>query len=118
MAYNIQYKIFVSSPSDVAGERSIVDDVIAKINDAISDTLGIHLTVEKWEKIPPESTDEELQERLNKKIKDCHFFLLILYKRYGTVVPGQTISNTEREINTIIDDISKDKKTLVSINIC
>lgn len=110
MAYNIQYKIFVSSPSDVAGERSIVDDVIAKINDAISDTLGIYLTVEKWEKIPPESTDEELQERLNKKIKDCHFFLLILYKRYGTVVSGQTISNTEREIDTIIDNISKDKK--------
>jgi hypothetical protein len=110
MAYNIQYKIFVSSPSDVAEERSIVDDVVAKINDAISDTLGIFLSVEKWEKIPPESTDEELQERLNKKIKDCHFFLLILNRRYGTIVPGYTISNTEREINTIIENISKDKK--------
>ena len=53
MAYNIQYKIFVSSPGDVAGERSIVDDVVAKINNAISDTLGIFLSVEKWEKIPP-----------------------------------------------------------------
>ena len=110
MAYNIQYKIFVSSPGDVAGERSIVDDVVAKINNAISDTLGIFLSVEKWERIPPESTDEELQERLNKKIKDCHFFLLILNRRYGTIVPGHTISNTEREINTIIENISKDKK--------
>lgn len=110
MTYNTQYKIFVSSPGDVEEERDIVDDVVSKINDAISDTLGIYLTVVRWEKMPPETTDEELQERLNVIIKECHFFLLILYKRYGTIQEGQKISNTEREINTIIEYLSKDKK--------
>lgn len=113
MTYNQQYKIFVSSPNDVAAERDIVDEVIAKINDAISDTLGIYLTVEKWEKLPPETTDVEFQERLNEKIKDCHFFLLILYKRYGTVMAGQSYSNTEREINTILDSLSNNKSKKV-----
>lgn len=110
MAYNFQYKVFVSSPGDVEKERKTVDDVISKINDAVSDSLGIYLTVVRWEKMPPETTDEELQIRLNNIIKECHFFLLILNKRYGTVMRGQTISNTEREINTIIDHLSKDKK--------
>lgn len=110
MAYNTQYKIFVSSPSDVEDERTIVDDVIKRINDSVSDSLGIFLTVVRWEKMPPETTDEELQSRLNSIIKECNFFLLILYKRYGTVMPGQTISNTEREINAVIDYLSKDKK--------
>lgn len=110
MEFNAQFKIFVSSPGDVEEERNIVDDVVSKINDAISDTLGIYLTVERWEKMPPETTDEELQERLNQKIKICHFFLLILNKRYGTIMPGEKISNTEREINTIIEILSKDKK--------
>ena len=110
MAYNTHYKIFVSSPSDVSKERNIVDEVITKINNAISDSLGVYLSVERWEKMPPETTDEELQERLNKKIKDCQFFLLILNKRYGSIAKGQNISNTEREINTILDYLSKDKK--------
>ena len=110
MTYNTHYKIFVSSPSDVSKERNIVDEVITKINNAISDSLGVYLSVERWEKLPPETTDEELQKRLNKKIKDCHFFLLILNKRYGSIAKGQTISNTEREINTILDYLAKDKK--------
>ena len=110
MKFNTQYKIFVSSPGDVAKEREIVDSVIARINDSISDSLGIYLTVERWEKMPPETTDEVLQDRLNTKIKDCHFFLLILYKRYGTVMQGETISNTEREINAILEYLTKDQK--------
>lgn len=110
MTYNSQFKIFVSSPGDVEEERNIVDDVVSKINDAISDTLGVYLTVVRWEKMPPETTDKELQSRLNAIIKNCNFFLLILYKRYGTVQAGQQISNTEREINAIIEYLSKDKK--------
>ena len=91
MTYNQQYKIFVSSPNDVAAERDIVDEVIAKINDAISDTLGIYLTVEKWEKLPPETTDVEFQERLNEKIKECHFFLYTAGSSTLNVVPASRL---------------------------
>lgn len=110
MAHNAQYKIFVSSPGDVEEERIIVDEVVNKINDAISDSLGIFLTTVRWEKMAPETTDTELQIRLNRIIKDCHFFLLILYKRYGTITEGEKFSNTEREINAIMEYLSKDKK--------
>lgn len=105
-----QFKIFVSSPGDVAKERKVVDDVINKINEAIGDSLGIFLKVEKWEKLPPETTEERIQERLNRQIKDCNFFLLILFKRYGSIEKGHTISNTEREINAILTYLAKDKK--------
>ena len=114
MNSNFQYKLFVSSPGDVREEREIVDNVITKINDAIGETLGFYIKVVRWEKMPPETTDVVLQERLNRLINDCHFFLLILNKRYGTVMPGEKISNTEREINTILDHslIEKKKKIL------
>lgn len=105
-----QFKIFVSSPGDVTKERALVDQIISNINDVVKDSLKIFLQVEKWEIMPPETTEENIQERLNRKIKDCNFFLLILYKRYGTVEKGHTISNTEREINAIINYLSKDKK--------
>ena len=31
------------------------------------------------------NTEDVQEENINKKIKECHFFLLILYKRYGTI---------------------------------
>lgn len=48
-------------------------------------------------------------------MSECHFFLLILNKRYGTVQPGHEISNTEREINTILEHLNQNgKKTILS----
>lgn len=109
-----QFKIFVASPGDVEKERNIVDTIVGQINETIGDTLRINLKVVKWEQLPPETTLESIQERLNQKIKDCHFFLLILNKRYGQIEDGYTVSNTEREINTIIEHLknNKEKKIL------
>ena len=108
-----QYKVFISSPGDVAKERKIVDTIISKINDSVGETLKINIKIENWEKLPPETDMQSIQDRLNQKIEDCNFFLLILYKRYGCVEKGQTISNTEREINTIIEHINHDKKKTI-----
>ena len=102
-----QFKIFVSSPSDVNEERGIVDTIISQINDSVGDSLKINLKIEKWEKLPPETENESIQERLNKKIEDCHFFILILFKKYGSIEKGYNISNTEREIDTIIEYLEK-----------
>lgn len=110
-----QYKIFVSSPGDVSIERKKVDLIVSQINDSIGDSLKINIKVEMWEKEAPITTLESVQESLNEKIKDCNFFLLILYKRYGSIEEGYDKSNTEREIDTIVEHISKnDKKTILS----
>lgn len=110
-----QYKIFVSSPCDVEEERGLVDVIISHINETIGESLKVNLKVVKWENMPPETTNESIQERLNRKIADCNFFLLILYKRYGRTEKGHTISNTEREINTILSHLQQNKqKTILS----
>lgn len=97
------YKIFISSPGDVMKERNIADEVITKVNKTIGESLRMHLEVERWENLPSGASEESIQEMINKKVKDCQFFLLILYKRYGTKEKGQKISNTEREINAIFE---------------
>lgn len=110
-----QYKIFVSSPGDVEKERELVDVIVNQINETIGESLKVNLKVVKWENMPPETTNETIQERLNKKIEDCNFFLLILNKRYGRVERGHSISNTEREINTILSHLQQiPKKTILS----
>lgn len=110
-----QYKIFVSSPGDVKKEREIVDIIVSKINESIGESLKVNLKVVMWEKLPPETTIETIQDRLNQKVSECHFFLLILNKRYGTIQPGHKISNTEREINTILEHLNQNgKKTILS----
>lgn len=95
------YKIFISSPGDVFEERNISENVINRVNKTIGESLRTHLEVVRWEGFPPEASEESIQEMINKKVDECHFFLLILNKRYGTKEKGQTISNTEREIETI-----------------
>lgn len=109
------FKLFISSPSDVAKERDFAEEALNNINDSVGDTLKTYLKVIRWEKLPPEYSEESIQENLNKLIKGCHFFILILNKRYGTVEKGYTKSNTEREIDTIIEEkINEPKKIVLS----
>ena len=99
------YKVFISSPGDVAQEREMSEEVINAINRNIVDTLGVSLEVKRWENLPPQTPylpEEQIQDMLNKIVEESNFFILILYKRYGTVDTGHNISNTEREINTIL----------------
>lgn len=106
------YKIFISSPYDVKEERRIADEVINKINDVLGDFLHIHLQCVTADKMPPATPEDGIQEMINRKIKECQFFLLILYKRYGTVEKGYKISNTEREVNAIFS--CEEKKRILS----
>ncbi len=104
------YKIFISSPGDVAEERKMSEEVVNSINKNIMETLGIALEIKKWENLPPQTPhlpEEKIQDKLNRIVEDSNFFILILYKRYGTIEPGYHISNTEREINTILKVFEK-----------
>ena len=43
-------RVFVSSPSDVAKERAVLDDVAVAINRTEEHTRGVQLKLFKWEK--------------------------------------------------------------------
>ena len=100
------YNCFISSPGDVKDERRLAEEVILRINRTFLDILKVSLNVKKWENLPPITPhlpEEKIQDILNREVEQSHFFILILYKRYGTIEPGYTISNTERELNTILE---------------
>lgn len=109
-------KTFISSPSDVTDERKMVESVIHKINTGCKEILGLELEPFSWEALPPETTklpDQRIQNILNKEISKCNIFILILYKRYGSIEPGHKQSNTEREVNIAIKLLKKEKKIML-----
>jgi hypothetical protein len=99
------FRAFLSSPSDVAAERQFAQEVIQQINDATAETLGATILPKVWERQPPVTPflpEEKIQDQINREVERAHFFILILYKRYGNVEEGHTKSNTERELDTIL----------------
>lgn len=107
------YRTFISSPGDVKKEREFAENAINKLSESVSETLHSYFKVEKWEKLPPEYTEDSIQENLNKLVRKCHFFILILNKRYGTIEAGHSKSNTEREIDTILDEKSNNGHKII-----
>lgn len=103
--YYEHYRVFLSSPGDVAAERQLATEAIAKINQVCGDLLQLSLRVRKWEDmapVTPHLPEERIQDALNEEVSKCNFFILILYKRYGRIEPGHSISNTERELEAIM----------------
>lgn len=107
-------RVFISSPSDVKAERGLTDRVIEKINETCK-PLGLLLEAETWEKLPPitpKPSEETIQEAINKQLSRCNVFILILYRRYGTVEKGYKKSNTEREIDIAIKMLEEKKRLM------
>lgn len=99
------FTIFLSSPGDVAIERERARQIVDSVNKTIRDLLHINFHIVSWEGLPPETPNPDegtIQDQLNKIVERSHIFLLILYKRYGTVESGYKKSNTERELDTIL----------------
>ena len=119
MATSATYKpftIFLSSPGDVRPERERARQIIDSVNKTVRDLLHISFHVEFWESLPPQtpSPDEgSVQDKINKIVEKSQMFLLILHKRYGTVEPGHSKSNTEREIDTILAKHLRDPKVTI-----
>lgn len=108
-------KIFIASPSDVAAERRIAEEVIHKVNATCKDILGIVLEIISWEHLPPITPnlpEESIQDILNQEVRECNVFLLILFKRYGTVEPGQKKSNTQREVEIAIEMLLRKRRIM------
>lgn len=108
-------KVFIASPSDVLTERKMVNEAIQRINSTSKETLGWELESVSWEDFVPQTPkipEEKIQDILNAEIAKCHIFILILYKRYGTREQGRRKSNTEREVDTAIDLLKREKKIM------
>ena len=113
-SYFQSLRIFIASPSDVQTEREIAEEVINEIDIRVRDTLGIHPECRRWEHEPPfaASSEEGIQQKINQIIANCHIFILILYKRYGSVEDGETESNTEREVNLALKILKEKGKMM------
>ena len=110
-------KIFIASPSDVKNERQAVDEIITEVDRVCRSTMGLRLECLRWEDLPPMTPtieDGQIQDVIIRDlVSRCHVFILILNKRYGTVTAGQTESNTEREINVVMNMIEKKKSVML-----
>lgn len=101
------YRVFISSPGDVEHERKVAEKIINDVNRTLRETLHVCLDVIMWEQFPPEVSERTIQNRINEKVATCDFFLLILNKRYGSSESGERLSNTEREVNAMLDSKRK-----------
>jgi len=89
-------KIFVSSPSDVANEKSAVVDAIEETNRTWSDFLGVHMEAITWESHCRPSVGKDVQQVINGQLPDYDIYLGILWQRFGTPTP-RFGSGTEEE---------------------
>lgn len=104
-------RIFLSSPGDVAKERILAEEVVNSVSRVCRETLKLHLEIIKWENLLPiQRSEKTVQEKINDEVTRSHIFVLILKKRFGKPEPGFKKSNTQREIETALKMIKKDKK--------
>lgn len=109
-------KIFIASPSDVAAERQIAENVIRGVDYTFREMFGITIEVIKWENKTPLThltTKISLQEEINEEVKRCDIFLLMLYKRIGTKEEGYEKANTQREIDIILQRIERNERIML-----
>lgn len=91
------YKIFVASPGGLEDERQTFRDVISAYNEAEANHRGAHFVPVGWE-ITLRGVGRA-QEKINEEVRQCDFFVLLLWDRWGTPT-GSTkkyTSGTEEE---------------------
>lgn len=77
--------VFVASPSDVADERSRLEDVIRELNTTWSRELGLRLELVRWETHAYPDFGDDAQAVINNQIPDdFDIFIGIMWCRYGT----------------------------------
>ena len=92
-------RVFVSSPSDVAEERKVLDEVIARINRTYGQARQALLEAWKWETDVVPQIGPKAQAVVDKQMP-THYdvYLGIMKHRFGTPTDGYG-SGTEKEFN-------------------
>lgn len=92
------FKVMIASPSDVAGERTIIREVLAEWNVIHSNTRKVVLLPIGWETHTSPEMGERPQAIINKQIlKDCDLLVGVFWTRIGTAT-GDYASGTVEEI--------------------
>jgi hypothetical protein len=90
-------RVFVSSPSDVAEERGVLDEVAHRINHTDGRTLGVRLELWRWEEdVVPQIGPRPQAVVDAQSPADYDVYLGILACRFGTPTDGYG-SGTEKE---------------------
>lgn len=77
--------VFVASPSDVADERSRLEDVIRELNTTWSRELGLRLELVRWETHAYPDFGTDAQDVINNQVPDdFDIFIGIMWCRHGT----------------------------------
>lgn len=94
-----ELSIFVASPSDVAEERDLLEDVVKELNLQWSRIKGVRLELVRWETHSYPGVSSDPQAVINEQIGDDYdIFVGILWKRFGTATP-RAGSGTEEEFD-------------------
>lgn len=92
-------RIFLASPSDLQEERKITQDVVNRLNTTIGRNLGVMVELRGWEDTLP--SRRRPQGAINDDLRDCDFFLGLVWRRWGTPPGGENDydSGFEEEYN-------------------
>lgn len=91
--------IFLASPSDTAGERKAVKDIVDEINRTRGDIDSVHLELLKWETSTIPAFGNDPQDVINSQIgSNYDVFIGIMWKKFGTPTP-RSESGTKEEFD-------------------
>ena len=88
-------RVFVSSPSDVAEERRVLDEVVERVNET-AEARGVQLKLFKWERDVVPRIGPPAQQVIDEQTPPYDIYLGILKHRFGTPT-GRYGSGTEKE---------------------
>ena len=99
MPYNANvFKVMIASPSDVAGEPSVIREVLSEWNTVHADIRKVVLLPLSWETDTSPEMGEHPQAIINRQIlKDCDVLVGVFWTRIGTPT-GDYASGTVEEI--------------------
>ncbi len=83
---NFEITIFIASPSDVALERNIVEEVCKQLEEKYKKSISIKPI--RWENYP-QSYHQDAQSNINNYLKpsECDIVIVIFWHRFGTYLP-------------------------------
>ncbi|WP_433471265.1 DUF4062 domain-containing protein [Saccharomonospora azurea] len=104
MPFNLSGRlVFLASPGNMAHERQLCRKVIQEVNEEQIETARVSFIVRAWEDMP--GGVGRPQDRINPKLDDCDFMVLILGDRWGSppALDGPYSSGTEEEFYRCLD---------------
>jgi tetratricopeptide (TPR) repeat protein len=99
--------VFLASPGNMATEREACRKVIREFNEGRSESERVAFIVRAWEDMP--GGVGRPQDRINPKLDDCDFMILILGDRWGSppALDGPYTSGTEEEFYRCLDLLAR-----------